>query len=148
MDAKEFLHKVSSLIDESPAAVMATVDNDGNPHIRWMIPTVLMGSPGLIYAVTSPDAKKVDDLKANQKSEWLIQKRDLGEILNVSGPTRVLDNPSLMAQVVEKLGRKIQFFWKYNAETYDFHVIEVSIENGVYYKPARGHKEYISITEE
>jgi general stress protein 26 len=148
MDAKEFLNKVSSLIDESPTSVMATTDENGKPHIRWMIPTVLTDSPGLLYAVTNPDDEKVKQIEANPHAEWLFQKRDLSEILNVGGTTRVLDNPSLMAQVVERLGRKIQFFWKYNEETYDFHVIETVIEKGVYYKPINGHKEFISIQTE
>lgn len=148
MNAKMLLNKVIEILEDSPTSVFATVDDKGQPHIRWMVPTVLMGSPGFLYSVTAPEAEKVKQINATGYAEWLLQRRDLSEIVNLRGPTRVLDHPSLMGEVIEKLGPKIKYFWKFNADTYDFHIIETRLEDGVYYNPMSGERIFVKLNEE
>lgn len=148
MDSKALLNKVVEILEDSPTSVLATVDVEGRPHIRWMVPTVLMGSPGLIYAVTAPEAKKVDQIRETGQAEWLLQKRDLSEIVNLRGKTRILEHPSLMREVIERLGPKLKYFWKFNSELYDFMIIETEIEDGVYYNPLTGEREFVKLKED
>lgn len=148
MDSKTLLNKVVEILEDSPTSILATMDKEGRPHIRWMVPTVLLGSPGLIYAVTAPDAKKVQQIQDTGHAEWLLQRRDLSEIVNLRGATRILDHPSLMREVIERLGKKLHHFWKFNSEVYDFAIIETRLEDAVYYDPISGEREFVKLTEE
>ena len=70
MDTKSFTATLASLIQDAKTAAFATVDSDGQPNMRWMTPTLLDDRPGAIYAVTSPDFRKI---KHNQQINESVQ---------------------------------------------------------------------------
>ncbi|HHT45304.1 MAG TPA: pyridoxamine 5'-phosphate oxidase family protein [Fastidiosipila sp.] len=148
MDKKSMMDKIAAVLDDSKTGVMATVDKDGKPHLRWMTPLILPQWPGALFAVTSPDFPKVMQLDGNNHVEWMIQTRALDQVINVSGGINILDNPSLKAQVIEAIGQKLAVFWKVNTASTDFVVLETIIEEAVWFKPMKGEREVVQFAKE
>jgi hypothetical protein len=56
----------------------------------------------------------------------------------------VVDNPSLLSEVLESLGPFMRSFWKLKGEERDLVVLETIIEEAIYYKPMKGLKEVVT----
>jgi general stress protein 26 len=143
MTRKEIISKIDELLDNSNCAVLSTVSSDKKPCLRWMCPTIFPEIDQMIYAITSPDFHKIDDLKKDPFASWMFQTKELNEIINVSGKINIIDNPSLKSMVIEKICGKLHAFWKLKKESSDYIVLETIIENAVYFNTMKGEKEFI-----
>lgn len=146
MDRKNFSVLLGSIIEEAKTAVLATVDKDGQPHMRWMTPTLLPDRPGAIYAVTSPDFAKIAHLSENPKVQWMFQTRLLNRIAHAEGLVNVIDNSAMKGEVIQGIGRRLNVFWRVNTDPSKLVVLETVIENAHYFEPMRGVQEDISFT--
>jgi pyridoxamine 5'-phosphate oxidase len=144
MEKNEILSLIESLVDDSQVAVLATVDTDGNPTMRWMTPAIISGRPASLFAVTSPNFRKVKHLEKNPDVEWMIQTRDLNRVVNIKGKANVVDNPSLKSEVLESIGKRLEVFWRVNRKT-DFLVLETVMTEATFFRPLERKKEIVSI---
>ena len=147
MNKTAFISLLGAIIDEAKTAVMATVDEEGRPHMRWMTPTLIPGRPGAIYALTSPEFEKVKHLAGNPHAGWIFQTRLLNRVANVSGPVNVIDNSAMKAEVLERIGRRLNVFWRVNEDPSSFVVLETVIEEAEYFEPMKNVHERISFKE-
>ena len=138
MDTRAMLDAMESILERSRIAVLATVDADGRPRLRWMTPAVVRGRKGFLYAVTSPDFRKAAEASGNSAVEWLIQTKSLDEIMTVRGRAIVIDNAACKAEVLEAIGANLGTFWKMNPDESKLVVLETAIEEISYLKPATG----------
>lgn len=146
MNDHEMMRLIERVLDDAKTAILATVDAEGYPHMRWMTPTVVRGRPGAIFAVTSADFPKVAQLRENPDVEWMIQTRSLSEVVNVRGRINVVDNPSLKSEVLEAVGRRLTVFWRAcDAET-DCVVLETIIESASHFEPMRNERQTVRFT--
>jgi general stress protein 26 len=143
MTRQEILNTLEMILNEAHTAVLATTDREGNPHIRWMTPAVLRGRSGAIYAVTSPHFGKVAQLESQPEVEWMFQTPILDTIVTVRGRINIVDNPSILSEVLETLGPFMRSFWKLKGDERDLVVLETIIEEAIYYKPMKGVKEVV-----
>ncbi len=127
----EFFNCLDSLIADAQTAILATVDEDGRPKMRWMTPTTLKDRQGFIYCVTAKSSKKIDELNKNPRVEWMIQSRALDRIINIKGYVN-----------------RLNVFWKINFEDTEFVVLETVLEEAVYFEPMKGRTEKIYFGEE
>ena len=127
-----------SVLDNSHVAVMTTVDKDGKPHSRWMVPAVIRGRRGSLYAVTAPHFAKVEQLAADDRVSWLIQSKSLDEIVEAQGRAEVIDNPALKSDVLEALGRNLSTFWRVHPDETELVVVETTIDELIYLRPMQG----------
>lgn len=148
MNNQEMMNKIEAVLEDAKAGILTTVDIEGRPHARWMTPVVLAPWPEIIFAVTSPDFPKILQLDANNNVEWMIQTRALDQIINVRGGINILDNPSLKAQVMEAIGKKLTVFWKINNEKTDFVILETIIDEASWYAPMKGMREVVRFRKE
>jgi pyridoxamine 5'-phosphate oxidase len=137
MNEIEFTSLLDTLIEDAKTAVLATVDNEGRAHMRWMTPTLLSGRPGAVYAVTSPDFKKIAHLSENPNGTWMFQTRLLNRIATVSGPINVIDNSAMKAEVIEGIGRRLNVFWRVNKDPSKLVILETVIEQAEYFEPMK-----------
>jgi pyridoxamine 5'-phosphate oxidase len=144
MDKNEILDRIDYLIDSSKTAVLATVDSEHWPHIRWMTPKRLRGRAQVIYAVSSPHLAKAAQLENNPCVEWMFQDRTLREVVVVRGRVNLIDNPALKAEILEALGKQLLAFWKIAPEEPELIVLETVIEEAVYYLPMDGTRQQVS----
>lgn len=140
MEFSALLDVMERVLDGSHAAVLSTVDSDGHPHSRWMVPAVLRGQPGSLYAITSPKFEKIEQIAAQPRVSWLIQSKALDEIVQVKGKAQVIDNPALKVDVLEALGAHISTFWHVNPDESDLVVVETAIESVTYNRPGKGER--------
>ncbi len=143
MTRQELMNEVSEILTKAKTAVLATVDKDGKPHMRWMSPTILRDNPQAIYAVTNPHAIKLGALQKDNQVEWLVQPRTIETVISLRGKINVIENPSLNAQLMEVLARRLNVFWKVNHDELDFVVLETVIEEATYFKPMKGTYEVV-----
>ncbi len=143
MNQHEIMHKVEQILENSHTGVLATIDKDGNPRMRWMTPAVIKGRPDVLFTVASPDSEKVVQLDASAGVEWMIQTRALDQIVNLKGKVNILDNPSIRSEVMEHLAKKLSMYWKVNPEKTHFIVLETIIEEATFFLPMKGHKETV-----
>lgn len=144
MNEVEFTSILDTIIEDAKTAVLATVDKEGRPHVRWMTPTLLPDRPGAIYAVTSPDFQKAAHLEVNPQVSWMFQTRLLSRIAHVSGPINVIDNSAMKTEVLEHIGRRLNVFWRVNKDPSKLVVLETVIETAEYSEPMKNKYERIA----
>jgi len=144
MTQQELMYKVEQILEDVRTGILATIDEQGNPQMRWMTPSLIKGRPNVLFAVTSPHFRKVVQLNANAKVQWMIQTRAIDEVVNLRGTINVLEHPSIRAEVMEQLGKQLTVFWRVNSEHTDFIVLETIIEEAIYFRPMKGAKETVS----
>lgn len=135
MNQAEFIAKLELIIDDAQAAVLATVDEHGNPCLRWMTPVLLGDRPGALFALTTPKSRKTLHLRTHPDVQWLIQTRSLADIVTIQGSAAVIDNPALRTEVFEALGPRLTAFWKVNPDRSDFVVLETVFHHAAYFRP-------------
>ena len=74
----------------------------------------------------------------------MIQNKQLTEIVNVQGNVYKVNNPSLKAEVIEHVIRKLVVYWKINETPTDFQVLETVITSGSYFKPMSNVREQVT----
>ena len=136
----EIMQKLDSILSAVKTAVLATTGQTGNPHVRWMSPVILAGQPNALYAVTSPHFAKTNQIGGHADVEWMVQSKDLREIINVRGKVNIIDNPALKAEILQSIGDRLNVFWKLSGEATDYVVLETVIEEAIYYLPMKPQK--------
>lgn len=145
MDMQELMASLERILNAAKSAVLATVDAEGRPQMRWMTPTVLHGREGVLYAVTSPRFAKVAQLDAAPQVQWMVQTPSLDEVVTLTGRINIVDNPSLKAEITEVIGRRLSVFWRVNTEPTEFVVLETVIEEATLFFPMTGKRETLTV---
>jgi pyridoxamine 5'-phosphate oxidase len=127
---------LDAIIDEVQVGVLATVDPEGRPAMRWMTPTQVRGRQGYLYALTSPNFRKTQHIANQSRVEWMFQTPDLNRIVTVIGEISMVDNPQLKSEVLEAIGRRLEVFWRVNRQQ-DFIVLETRIDEIKLFKPMK-----------
>jgi pyridoxamine 5'-phosphate oxidase len=146
MTQQELLTELDLIIEDSKTAVLASVDKNGNPHMRWMTPTMLKDRGNTIFAVTSPKFEKTVQLTENPDVEWLFQTRNLEKVINIRGVVNIVDNSSIKSEVLEALGRRLTAFWKLNEVEQNLTVLETVIQDSVFFIPMKGVKYHVKFS--
>lgn len=147
MDQAGAIAALERLVETTNLAILANIDSEGRPRMRWMTPALIRGQNGSLYALTSPNFDKTAQLEKNDKVEWMLQTKALDEIMRVRGRVVLVDNPTLKADVTEALGGRLTVFWRVNPEASELIVLETVIDTIVYYRPTAKEKHEISFGE-
>jgi len=140
MNKNELMTELEIILEESKTAILSTADKEGNPHARWMTPTILKDRQNVIYAVTSAEFDKAGQIEANQNVEWMVQTPSLDSIITLRGKINLLDNASIKSEVLESIGKRLTAFWKLNEKQANLLVLETIIQEAVLFKPMIGSK--------
>jgi len=143
MDSREVMKKVAAIIEAHGTGLLATVDEDGNPRVRWMTPTLLPDSPGAVYALTPPRFAKASSLHEHRRVEWLFQTPTLDEVISLRGTINLVETPSLRAEVLEVLGQRLATLWKFARDARDLVVLETVVEEASVLLSMQGRKENV-----
>lgn len=144
MKQGDFLFELEEMIEDVKTGLLATVDSDGRPRMRWMTPAILKDRSRALYAVTSWDFAKREQLEARPQVQWMFQSRCLDKILYVEGSVNVVENSSMLNEVLEVVGPRLRVFWKMNSDETSLVVLETVMESGAVYLPMTGIKEQAS----
>jgi general stress protein 26 len=92
------LRLAKQLANGTRPGVMATVDSDGNPHLRWMATLSLQEFPHL-YALTSPTSRKVEHLRQNPRVSWLFTNDASSAVVNLSGTATIITDQGAVNRI-------------------------------------------------
>ena len=140
MQSKDIMNKIEEILSDVKIAILATIDAEEAPRLRWMSPVLLDSRPNVLYTISSPHFHKIHQLENNPQVEWMIQTLDVSEVVNVKGKINIIDNPALKAEVIEKMDDRLNVFWRLSSEETDFLVLETIIDEASYYLPMRPTK--------
>ena len=147
MEQQEIITKIDLILEEAKAAVFATYDSQEKVHIRWMTPAVLKYQPDAIYCFTAAGSEKLKHISTNNNVEWMVQTRDLREIVNIQGNVNIIDTPATKTELLETLGPRLTTFWKANANPEEFVILETKIHLAVYFEPMKAKQEIVTFSE-
>ena len=109
--------------------VLATVDEQGMPHMRWMATLSLHDWP-LLYTITSPTSRKIQHIKRQPRVSWMFSNDELNIIINIRGTARIVDDVGKMQRVWKLLEDKSKaYFLSIAADGEGYAVIETEIED-------------------
>ena len=140
MTKQEIMTKIGTILDDVKTAILATCDNNGQPHIRWMCPCIFSNQDSTLYSLSAPQFSKIIQLKENPEAEWMIQTKTLNEIITLRGKINIIENPSLKGEVMSVVGKTLHVFWKLTGKETDYLVLETVIREAVYFQPLTGKK--------
>ncbi len=146
MNARDVMDRLQSILFAHGAGILATVGEDGKPHVRWLTPMIFPTKPTVIYPLTIPSFPKIGQIKTNPYVEWMFQSPLLDEVITARGRINIVDNPSLRAEVLEAIGGRLRALWKLTDDARDLSVLETVVEEATLYSPLDGTKEVASIS--
>ncbi len=144
MKQNDFIAELDEMIEDARAGLLATVDTNGAPHMRWMTPAILKDRSGALYAVTSRNFAKREQLSENAKVQWMFQSRSLNKIIYIDGMINLVDNSSMLNEVLEVVGPRLRVFWNINTDESSLIVLETILEGGTLFLPMKGLREKVS----
>jgi general stress protein 26 len=147
MIRNEIISIIETLIDETHAAVLSTVDASGAPHSRWITPGFMEERFGAIFMISARNLAKVDQVKSNPSASLLVQSKNLDKVVSVEGKVNVIENPSIRSEVLECLGKHLHVFWKISSPQTELVVLEMIVEQATLYIPFKGSKVTVNFTE-
>ena len=117
------------LADGRRPGVLATVDEQGMPHIRWMA-TISLNDWPLLYTITSPNSRKIQHIAKNPHVSWMFANEEMNVIVNIRGKARLADDFGKMQRVWKLLADKSKAYFLSIADNGPgFAVIETEIED-------------------
>lgn len=85
----ELWRAAARLVADTPLAIMATADENGEPHAVWMN-VVVSSDLEEVLAITLPGTDKAANLRGNPKAEWSFGSPSRETFVYLSGPTEIL----------------------------------------------------------
>ena len=117
------------LADGKRPGVLATVDEEGMPHLRWMATLSLREWP-LLYTITSPASRKIQHIGNNPNVSWMFSNEEMNIIVNIRGRARIATDFGKMQHVWKLLKDKSKaYFLSIATDGPGFAVIETEIED-------------------
>jgi general stress protein 26 len=127
--AEYAIELAKKLADGNRPGVLATVDDQGMPHLRWMATLSLEDFP-LLYTITSPTSRKVHHIKNHPGVSWMFSNEAMNVIVNIRGNARLATDSGKMQHVWKLLEDKSKaYFLSIANDGSGFAVIETEIEH-------------------
>lgn len=144
MTRNKIMEIVLDCVESSHAAVLATVDQNGRPDLRWVTPGCVKERSNTIYLVSESHFSKVKQLSINPLASMLFQTTTLDKVVTIYGKVNIVTVPSVLAETLECLGKHLHAFWNLREGKRDLVVLEFVIDTARYYHPLQGVHETVS----
>lgn len=126
--AEYVVELAKKLADGKRPGILATVDENGMPHMRWMATVSLRDWP-LLYAITSPTSQKVQHIGHNSNVNWMFSNTEMNVVVNIRGKARIVTDFGTMQHVWKVLEDKSHaYFLSVADDGPGFAVIETDVE--------------------
>lgn len=119
---------IKNLVDGKRPGILATVDVDGRPQMRWMSSLSFKHLP-LLYSLTSPHSRKVEDIEENTVVNWMFFNEDNSVVVNLHGRARIIIDPQKLKEIwSEVVNMNHLYFIDQYASKMGFVAIETLVE--------------------
>ncbi|HOB20308.1 MAG TPA: hypothetical protein PKO35_06380, partial [Candidatus Atribacteria bacterium] len=89
------------------------------------------------------DCEKTKQIMHRPDGVWMVQTRDLDQIITARGKINILDNPSIKSEVMESAGDKLTMFWTLNRDISEYVVLETVLEEAEFYQPLKDIRQFV-----
>lgn len=98
VQGEHVIRLAKELANGSRPGVLATVDSEGAPHVRWMATLSLREFPHL-YALTAPDSRKVEHIRRNPRVSWLFTNEASSVMVTLKGVATIVTEKSAVNRI-------------------------------------------------
>ncbi|HUB67839.1 MAG TPA: pyridoxamine 5'-phosphate oxidase family protein [Candidatus Methylacidiphilales bacterium] len=117
------------LADGNHPGVLATVGQEGNPHLRWMGTLSFQEFPHL-YALTSPLSRKVGHIRVHPQVSWMFATDTSSMVINLSGKASILTDQGAINRIWRLIENKSNaYFLSLNMNADGVAVIDTVVED-------------------
>jgi general stress protein 26 len=130
MTPNELLVEVDQILEDSKTALLATVDERGQPCLRWMTPRRLKTLPNLLCAVCEVGSTKVEHIRRRPEVTWLVQRASLDTVITLRGRSSVIEDAAMLQEFLDVAARDLFVIWRLHppGANNPFAMIETVIE--------------------
>ncbi len=137
-DGEDVLGLAKSLINGHHPGILATMDEEGRPQMRWMSSLEVDELP-MLRTLTNPSSRKVAQIQANPKVSWMFFNKDKSLILTLRGEARIIDEPASLKETWQKVvDLSLTYFLDRYSHKLGFVVIETKIDTVELNSPTNG----------
>jgi general stress protein 26 len=90
-DSDDIVGMARQIVDGHHIGALATIDESGFPHVRWMSTLSCDDFPRIV-TLTAPNSQKVRHIRRNPSVNWMFSNRNLTLVLNLVGHARILED--------------------------------------------------------
>jgi general stress protein 26 len=124
----DIIAAAKSIVDGHHPGILATVDEEGKPAVRWMT-TLTFDEFPIFHTLTRPDSRKVRQIIKNPQVNWLFTSRNRTLLLNLIGTACIrTDTPTLKRVWAKVVDKSLPYFMDQYAKGLGFVVIETRVE--------------------
>ena len=109
MDKTEIVSAALDLVRAGRSFVLATVDRDGTPQVRWMGGAHLE-EPFTIYMACGAESRKMGQIASDPRSQLMFQAEDFSRVATLTGMSEVVTEAEAKRQVFEGIAGASQYF--------------------------------------
>ena len=134
-DSEDIVGLAKSLVDGRHMGILGTVNQEGNPEVRWMSTLSFEDFP-VFHSLTSPHSHKVGHIQHHPDVNWMFFNEDRSLILNLIGKARILTDTPTLKRIWKKVEDKSHtYFLDQYAKAPGYVVIETTVESIVCTSP-------------
>lgn len=108
--AEHAIRLAKQLANGTRPGVLATVDENGCPQVRWMATLSLREFPHL-YSLTSPKSRKVEHIRMNPKVSWMFTTEGSTMVVNMAGTATIVTDKTAVNRIWEIVEDKSNAFF-------------------------------------
>lgn len=139
-DSGDLVGLARSLINGQHPGVLATVDENGSPSMRWMSTLACEEFP-VFHTLTAANARKVEEITLNPKVNWMFFNRDLSLVVSIKGKARIIHDPATLKKIWREVVDKTHtYFLNEYSHRPGFVAIETTAESVECISPSSGMK--------
>lgn len=137
MDESTCIQKAISVVTDTFAGILTTIDPEGNPHPRVVSSKLPVEGIRFIYSLSHPQSRKLDHIRANPRVSWLYSTVNFKEVITLTGRAKIIDDPLFANRVWGQMkpSAGLEAFYRVYQENPTFVVIETEVETIEYLTP-------------
>ena len=109
MDKEQVINAAQELVRLNRSFVLATVDQNKAPHIRWM-GAAYMEEPLTLYMATAATSRKVNQIEMNPKSQLMFKAEDFTRVATLTGDSSLVTDGELKHRVWDAMPEAHAYF--------------------------------------
>jgi general stress protein 26 len=109
MERDQIIGAAKKLVRANRSFVLATVDEKGAPHVRWM-GAAYMEEPFTLYLATAAASRKMGQIKSNPRSQLMFQNEDFSQVATLTGDSSVVVDGELKHRVWDAMPEAHAYF--------------------------------------
>ena len=109
MDKQAVIDAAKDLVRAGRSLVLATVDSDGTPQVRWM-GAAHLEEPFTVYMAAGAVSRKIGQMKSRPQSQLMFQTEDYSRVATLTGMCEVVGDAETKRRVFEGIPGAAQYF--------------------------------------